>query len=89
MRKNDEMPFKQWYLRDKQSPFLYKKIRDLRKLKSKKKLYSTLLNIRPMKKVVIMTLMRVCQNDASSFFYKQNPDFHKPGLCHVQKNLYL
>ena len=23
------------------------------------------------------------------FFYKQNPDFHKPGLCHVQKNLYL
>ena len=32
---------------------------------------------------------RVCQNDASSFFYKQNPDFHKPGLCHVQKNLYL
>ena len=23
MRKNDEMPFKQWYLRDKQSPFLY------------------------------------------------------------------
>ena len=33
--------------------------------------------------------LRVCQNDASSFFYKQNPDFHKPGLCHVQKNLYL
>lgn len=21
MRKNDEIPFKQWYLRDKQSPF--------------------------------------------------------------------
>ena len=23
------------------------------------------------------------------FFYKQSPDFHKPGLCHVQKILYL
>lgn len=56
MRKNDEMPFKQWYLRDKQSPFLYKKIRDLRKLKPKKKLYSTLLNIRPMKKLLLWRL---------------------------------
>ena len=70
MRKNDEMPFKQWYLRDKQSPFLYKKIRELRKLKSKKKLYSTLLNIRPMKKVVIMTLMRVCQKQKKHLQYK-------------------
>lgn len=66
MRKNDEMPFKQWYLRDKQSPFLYKKIRELRKLKSKKKLYSTLLNIRPMKKVVIMTLIALL-GSATSF----------------------
>lgn len=23
------------------------------------------------------------------FCYKQSPDFHKPGLCHVQKILYL
>ena len=33
--------------------------------------------------------MRVCRNDASSFLYKQSPDFPKPGLCHVQKNLHL
>ena len=39
--------------------------------------------------LLFYTELRVCQNDASSFFYKQNPDFHKPGLCHVQKNLYL
>ncbi|WP_394800569.1 recombinase family protein, partial [Bacteroides acidifaciens] len=26
--------------------------------------------------------MRVCRNDASSFLYKQSPDFPKPGLCH-------
>ena len=32
---------------------------------------------------------RVCRNDASSFLYKQSPDFPKPGLCHVQKNLHL
>ncbi|MCR1999796.1 monofunctional biosynthetic peptidoglycan transglycosylase, partial [Bacteroides acidifaciens] len=24
---------------------------------------------------------RVCRNDASSFLYKQSPDFPKPGLC--------
>ena len=23
------------------------------------------------------------------YFYKQSPDFHKPGLCHVAKFLYL
>ena len=23
------------------------------------------------------------------FLYKQSPDFPKPGLCHVQKNLHL
>jgi len=33
--------------------------------------------------------VRVCRNDASSFLYKQSPDFPKPGLCHVQKNLHL
>ena len=39
--------------------------------------------------IIPRNISRVCRNDASSFLYKQSPDFPKPGLCHVQKNLHL
>ena len=43
---------------------------------------------------IIFVLLGIKQKGGVSkrrilFFYKQSPDFHKPGLCHVQKILYL
>lgn len=37
---------------------------------------------------IVASKLNVCCKCFFSF-YKQNPDFHKSGFCHVQKNLYL